>query len=107
VEAVEKSAARVEERLRADVNAKLLKVDSLVAEAAQKAAMRMEEKLKAELVSRLEKSVSIPKEQIEAMVARISKQTIEHIAWEVLPELAERLIKAEITKVKEAIVRLR
>ena len=107
VEAVEKSAARVEERLRADVNAKLLKVDSLVAEAAQKAAMRMEEKLKAELLSRLEKSVSIPKEQIEAMVARISKQTIEHIAWEVLPELAERLIKAEITKVKEAIVRLR
>ena len=106
-EAVEKSAARVEERLRADINAKLSRVDSLVAEAARKAAATMEEKLKAELTARLEKSVAIPKEQIEALVARTSKQTIEHIAWEVLPELAERLIKAEITKVKEALVRLR
>lgn len=106
-EAIEKIAARVEEKLRLDVSAKLSRVDSLVAEAAQKAAARLEERLKAELVARIEKSAAIPREQIEAMVARTSKQTIEHIAWEVLPELAERLIRAEITKVKEAFVRLR
>ena len=106
-DAIEKTAARVEEKLRADLNAKLAKVDSIVAEAARSALVKMEERLKSELGTRLEKSLAIPKEQVEAIVARTSKQVVEHVAWEVLPELAERLIKTEISKVKEALVRLR
>lgn len=106
-EAIERAAARVEERLRADLGQKLEKVDSQVARAIDNTVTRLEERLKAELGSRLEKSLAIPKEQVEAIVAKTSKQVVEHVAWEVLPELAERLIRNEINKVKDSLIRSR
>jgi len=39
-------------------------------------------------------------EQLAAIVARISKDLIEKIAWEVVPDLAESIIKEEIRKIK-------
>jgi DNA-binding response OmpR family regulator len=106
-EAIERAAARVEEKLRADLGQKLEKVDSQVARAIENTVARLEERLKSELSIKLEKSLAMPKEQVEAIVARTSKQVVEHVAWEVLPELAERLIKIEINKVKDAFIRSR
>lgn len=106
-EAIERVAARVEEKLRGDLGQKLDRVDTQVAQAIANTVARLEERLKAELGAKLEKSLAIPREQVEAIVSRTSKQVIEHVAWEVLPELAERLIKSEINRVKDAFIRVR
>jgi DNA-binding response OmpR family regulator len=106
-EAIERVAARVEEKLRSDLGQKLDRVDSQVAQAIENTVARLESRLKAELGARLEKSLSVPREQIEAIVSKTSKQVIEHVAWEVLPELAERLIKSEINRVKDAFIKVR
>ena len=45
--------------------------------------------------------MSISEEQLTALVAKISKDIIEKIAWDVVPDLAEALIKEEIRKIKE------
>lgn len=101
-EVIDKVAERVEERLRNELASKLARLDSLVAEAAERAAAKMEEKIRGEIVSRLQ-GLSLPKEQVEAVVTGTARQVIEHVSWEVVPELAERLIKEEIRKVKEAL----
>lgn len=105
-EVIEKVAERVEERLRNELASKLARLDSLVAEAAERAAERMEEKIRGELVQRLQ-GLSVPKEQVEAVVSRSAKQVVEHVSWDVVPELAERLIKEEIRKAKEAFLKTR
>lgn len=104
-EAVERITARLEEKLRAEMSLKLSSVDSQVAQAVEAAAARFEEKLKTELGAKLEKSLAVPKEQVEEIVTKTSRQVIEHVAWEVLPELAERLIKGEINRVKDAFIK--
>ena len=70
--------------------------------ALESAVARLEESLRAELGAKLEKTLAVPKDQVEAIVSKTSRQVIEHVAWEVLPELAERLIKNEINRVKDA-----
>jgi len=40
-------------------------------------------------------------EQLAVLVAKISRDIIEKIAWEVVPDLAERIITEEIRKIKE------
>jgi len=40
-------------------------------------------------------------EQLAALVSKISRDIIEKIAWEVVPDLAERIITEEIRKIKE------
>ena len=45
--------------------------------------------------------VTLSEEQLASLVARISRDIIEKIAWEVVPDLAETLIKEEIRKIKE------
>jgi len=44
---------------------------------------------------------SLSEAQIEQIVSRISREIIERVAWEVVPDLAEILIKEEIRKIKE------
>jgi len=44
--------------------------------------------------------VALSEDQLAALVARISKDIIEKIAWEVVPDLAERIIIEEIRKIK-------
>ncbi|RNC69873.1 MAG: response regulator [Desulfuromonadales bacterium] len=46
-------------------------------------------------------AVSLTEEQLAAAISRISREIIERIAWEVVPELAETLIKEEIRRIKE------
>jgi len=101
-EAIERAAMRVEEKLKAEMAQKLSRVDSQVAQAVESAVSRLEESLRAELGAKLEKTLAVPKDQVEAIVSKTSRQVIEHVAWEVLPELAERLIKNEINRVKDA-----
>jgi CheY-like chemotaxis protein len=43
--------------------------------------------------------VGLPAEQVEAIVARIAREVIEEVAWEVVPDLCEQIIRAEIRKV--------
>jgi CheY-like chemotaxis protein len=43
----------------------------------------------------------LSEEQLTALVARISRDILEKIAWEVVPDLAESIIKEEIRKIKE------
>jgi CheY-like chemotaxis protein len=43
----------------------------------------------------------LSEEQLAALVSRISRDIIEKIAWEVVPDLAEIIIKDEIRKIKE------
>lgn len=73
----------------------------------EEAAGRAEEKIREDLGGRLPAGVALPKEQLEEMVQRVAREVIEEIAWEVVPELAEDLIKAEISKFKEAISKLK
>lgn len=46
-------------------------------------------------------SVTLSDEQLTELVARISRDVIERIAWEVVPDLAETIIKEEIRKIKD------
>lgn len=100
-----RAAARVEEKLRDDLAAKLNRAEAQVAEAVERAASKIEERLRTELPARLERSLSVPKEQVEAIVSRTAREVIERVAWEVIPEMAERFIKAEINRVKDAFLR--
>ncbi len=43
--------------------------------------------------------VSLPPGQIEAIVTRVARDVIEAVAWEVVPELCEQIITAEIRKI--------
>jgi CheY-like chemotaxis protein len=45
--------------------------------------------------------VHLSEEQLSAIVAQISKELIEKIAWEVVPDLAEVIIREEIRKIKQ------
>jgi hypothetical protein len=47
--------------------------------------------------------VALSEDQLAALVARISKDIIEKIAWEVVPDLAERIITEEIRKIKAGV----
>lgn len=40
----------------------------------------------------------VPREQVEAIVSRVARQVIEEVAWEVVPDLCEALIREEIRK---------
>jgi CheY-like chemotaxis protein len=44
---------------------------------------------------------TLSEEQLASIVTRISRDIIEKIAWEVVPDLAETLIRDEIRKIKE------
>jgi CheY-like chemotaxis protein len=44
--------------------------------------------------------VTLSDDQLTALVSRISRDLLEKIAWEVVPDLAERIIREEIQKIK-------
>ncbi len=52
-------------------------------------------------VSQIPAETAISEEQMAALISRISREVIEKIVWEVVPDLAETLIKEEIRKMKE------
>ena len=52
-----------------------------------------------------EGAVTFTEEQLAAAIAKVSREIIEKIAWEVVPDLAETLIKDEIRKIKESMRR--
>jgi CheY-like chemotaxis protein len=45
--------------------------------------------------------ISLSDQQIEQIVSKVFKNVIERIAWEVVPEIAERLIKEELKKITD------
>ncbi len=45
-------------------------------------------------------TITLTEEQLAAAISRISREVIERIAWEVVPDLAETLIKEEIRRIK-------
>jgi CheY-like chemotaxis protein len=45
--------------------------------------------------------LTLSEEQLTALVSRISRDILEKIAWEVVPDLAESIIREEIRKIKE------
>jgi len=49
--------------------------------------------------------VTFTEEQLAAAISKVSREIIEKIAWEVVPDLAEALIKEEIRKIKEGMGR--
>ena len=46
-------------------------------------------------------TITLTEEQLTAAISRISQEVIERIAWEVVPDLAESIIKEEIRRIKE------
>lgn len=46
-------------------------------------------------------TITIDEQQLAAVISRISREVIEKVVWEVVPDLAEILIKEEIRKIKE------
>lgn len=46
---------------------------------------------------------TLPPEALQALAAQIAREVIEKVAWEVVPALAEAMIKEEIEKLKNAI----
>ena len=53
----------------------------------------------------IETAITLSEEQLAAAISKISREIIEKIAWEVVPDLAETLIKEEIRKIKEGLGR--
>jgi CheY-like chemotaxis protein len=49
--------------------------------------------------------VTISEAQLAEAISRISREIIEKIAWDVVPDLAESIIKEEIRKIKEGMAR--
>jgi len=45
--------------------------------------------------------LTLSEEQLATLLAKVSRDIIEKIAWEVVPDLAENIIRAEIRKIKE------
>jgi hypothetical protein len=45
--------------------------------------------------------LSLSEEQLASLISRVSRDIIEKIVWEVVPDLAERIIQEEIRKSKE------
>jgi CheY-like chemotaxis protein len=48
---------------------------------------------------------TVTEEQLAAAISRISREVIEKIAWDVVPDLAEMIIKEEIRRIKEGMSR--
>lgn len=48
-------------------------------------------------------TITLTEDQLAAAISRISREVIERIAWEVVPDLAETIIKEEIRKIKEGL----
>jgi hypothetical protein len=43
-------------------------------------------------------------EQLEQMVQEYCKKTLEKVAWEVIPDLAENIIKKELQRISDSII---
>lgn len=54
-------------------------------------------------VSAIPATVALDEGQLKALLASVSREVIEKIVWEVVPDLAETIIKEEIRKIKEGI----
>ena len=52
------------------------------------------------LAAQPDASQGLPEEQLRTLLSQFSKEMIEKVVWEVVPELAETLIKEEIKKLK-------
>lgn len=52
-----------------------------------------------------ENLVTLTEEQLASAISRISREVIERIAWEVVPDLAETIIREEIRRIKEGMSR--
>ncbi len=72
---------------------------------AEEAFSAVEEELQPPVVSATEGTVTFTEEQLATAIAKVSREIIEKIAWEVVPDLAETLIKEEIRKIKESMGR--
>ena len=46
---------------------------------------------------------TIDEAQLKALLSNVSREIIEKIVWEIVPDLAERIIKEEIRKLKAGI----
>jgi hypothetical protein len=46
-------------------------------------------------------TISLSEEQLADILSKVSRDIIEKIAWEVVPDLAETIIREEIRKIKE------
>ena len=46
---------------------------------------------------------SLTEEQLKSAIAGASKEIIERIVWEVVPDLAEAMIKEAIRKIKDGV----
>jgi len=72
---------------------------------AEEALSAVDEELLPPVASAAVGAVTFTEEQLAAAIAKISREIIEKIAWEVVPDLAETLIKDEIRKIKESLGR--
>ncbi len=54
-------------------------------------------------VSAIPATVALDEAQLKALLASVSREVIEKIVWEVVPDLAETIIKEEIRKIKEGL----
>ncbi len=54
-------------------------------------------------VSAIPATVALDEGQLKALLASVSREVIEKIVWEVVPDLAETIIKEEIRKIKEGL----
>ncbi|TWJ32792.1 response regulator [Geobacter argillaceus] len=54
-------------------------------------------------VSAIPAMVALDEGQLKALLASVSREVIEKIVWEVVPDLAETIIKEEIRKIKEGL----
>ena len=54
-------------------------------------------------VSAIPATVALDEGQLRALLATVSREVIEKIVWEVVPDLAETIIKEEIRKIKEGV----
>ncbi len=70
-------------------------IDKAVASAAKN--------IKEDLISRINAGEFIQRDELKGMIEGISRTIVQEVAWEVIPELAEEMIRAEINRIREAI----
>lgn len=102
--AIDSVTGRAEENLRAGLSSAFQKADGQVAKMVEGVTQRAEQRVREEISATLNR-LTPPKEAVEDIIKKTAREVVEQVVWEVIPEMAENLIKAEIARFKEALAK--
>lgn len=102
--AIDSVTSRAEENLRSGLSSAFQRADGQVAKMVEGVTQRAEQRVREEISATLNR-LTPPRESVEDIIRKAAREVVEQVVWEVIPEMAENLIKAEIARFKEALAR--